>query len=108
MLMLHFCTKWPVRKGAIANEANACNSIASASRMPKHAKKANASARIVIMMIGRPPLRLEKIKDNSLDKRRVAAAIAKRITVRKTIAFAITVVAFVTKRFAIAINVITT
>ena len=75
---------------------------------PKLAKKANASALIVIMMIERPLLRLVKIKDNSLDKRRVAAAIAKRITVRRTIAFAITVVVYVTKKYAIAINVIIT
>ena len=75
---------------------------------PKLAKKANASALIVTMTIERPLLRLEKIKDNSLDKRRVAAAIAKRITVRRTIAFAITVVVYVTKKYAIAINVIIT
>ena len=75
---------------------------------PKLAKKANASALIVTMTIERPLLRLEKIKDNSLDKRRVAAAIAKRITVRRTIAFVITVVVYVTKKYAIAINVIIT
>ena len=75
---------------------------------PKLAKKANASALIVTMTIERLLLRLEKIKDNSLDKRRVAAAIAKRITVRRTIAFAITVVVYVTKKYAIAINVIIT
>ena len=75
---------------------------------PKLAKKANASALIVTMTIERPLLRLEKSKDNSLDKRRVAAAIAKRITVRRTIAFAITVVVYVTKKYAIAINVIIT
>ena len=75
---------------------------------PKLAKKANVSALIVTMTIERPLLRLEKIKDNSLDKRRVAAAIAKRITVRRTIAFAITVVDYVTKKYAIATNVIIT
>ena len=108
MLTLRFYTNWQVRKDATANEANACNSTASALRMPKHAKKANASARIATMMIERLRLRQEKIKGNSLDKRRVVDAIAKRITVRRTIAFAITAVAFVTKIFATAINVITT
>ena len=60
------------------------------------------------MMIERPLLRLEKIKDNNLDKRRAVGAIAKRITVRRTIVFATTVVVYVTKIFATAINVITT
>ena len=107
MWTLHFYTNRPARKDATASEANACNSIAYALRMPKPAKKANVSAQIAITMIEKLLLRLEKIKDNSLDKRRVAAAIAKRITVRRTIAYVITVVVYVTRIFATAINVIT-
>ena len=108
MSTLHFFTIWSVRKDAIASEVNAYNSIVCALKTLKHAKKENASVPIVTMTIERLLLRLGKIKDNSLDKRCVAAVIAKRITVRRTIAFVITVVDCVTKKYAIAINVITT
>ena len=108
MSTLHFFTKWSARKDAIANEVNAYNSIVCALKTLKHAKKENASVPIVTMTIERLLLRLEKIKDNSLDKRHVVDAIAKRIIVRKTIAFVTTVAVSATRIFATAINVITT